>query len=84
MTTVRENLVNRIIKIYGYEGKETLEIANMCEILENKPEIDRIIEKKVEEYENKPLNTEGEAEDEEIIYVIGIGRDGKHYRKPRA
>lgn len=84
MTTARENLVNRIIKIYGYEGKETLEIANMCEVLENKPEIDRIIEKKVEEYENKPLDTEEEAEDAETLFVIGITRDGKHYRRPRA
>lgn len=83
MTTARENLVNRVIKIYGYEGKETLEIASMCEVLENKPEIDRIIEEKVKEYENKPLDTEEEAEDAETIYAIGISREGTKYRKPR-
>jgi len=82
MTTARENLVNRVIKIYGYEGKETLEIAKMCEVLENRPEIDKIIEEKVKEYENKPLDTEEEIEDAEIIYTVGI-REGTKYRKPR-
>ena len=84
MTKTREKLIDRVIKKFGYEGKETIEIATLCEVLENNPVNDLIIEQKVEEYENKPLeDDEEEVEDAEIIFVIGITRDGKHYRKPR-
>ena len=84
MTKTREALVDRVIKKYGYEGKETIEIAELCEVLENNPTNDRIIEERVKQYENKPLGEEWEeVEDAETIFVVGITRNGERYRKPR-
>lgn len=45
MTELRENLLDRIIRIYGFEHKITIWFAKMCEIYsQDNKVIDKILE----------------------------------------
>lgn len=55
MTTYREQLVDRMIRIYGFEHNCVLTFINMCERYENSFWYDHILEILVESHEEDPL-----------------------------
>lgn len=55
MTTYREQLVDRMIRIYGFEHDCVLTFINMCEKYENSFWYDRVLEILVESHEEDPL-----------------------------
>ena len=54
MTVYRENLVDRVIRVYGYEHFMTVRFAQMCEILDNTAENDQVLAGLVQDYEKAP------------------------------
>lgn len=54
MTAYRENLVDRVIRVYGYEHFMTVRFAQMCEILDNTAENDQALAGLVQDYEKAP------------------------------
>lgn len=54
MTAYRENLVDRVIHVYGYEHPMTVRFAQMCEILDNTAENDQALADLVQDYEKAP------------------------------
>ena len=60
MTEYRNNLLTRIIKIYGFEHEATLEFAAICEEWTNDEAHDKILEMLVESHEEEPMLDEDE------------------------
>lgn len=54
MTAYRENLIDRVIRVYGYEHSMTVRFAQMCEILDNTAENDQALASLVQDYEKAP------------------------------
>lgn len=86
MTKAREEMVNRMIKRYGFEDKRTIEIARACEMYREGVWGDAIIEEMIKAYEEAKDEDDDKEMDEldEVLYVIGIKADGTKYRAPRA
>jgi hypothetical protein len=54
MTTLRENLLDRIIRIYGFEHPITIDIAKMCESYPQGEQWDKCLTVLVECHEANP------------------------------
>ena len=55
MTKFRENLIDRMIKIYGYEHEIVLEFCRLCENWESNVWNDKCLEIVVEAHEAEPM-----------------------------
>lgn len=62
MTTFRENLLTRIIHIYGFEHPITIDFAKLCENYAEGVNWDRCLEVLVEAHEDHPQTDEEEDE----------------------
>lgn len=62
MTDFRNDLLTRIIRIYGFEHEVTIQFADMCEKWENHSANDRMLEILVEAHEEHPQIEEDEDE----------------------
>lgn len=86
MTDFRKSLVDRLIKVYGFEHPVVKNICNLCEVWEVDTLHDKILEGVVIAHEQNPVTLEEEEEDtdyeKELLMVVGI-KDGKFYKKPR-
>ena len=61
---MREKLIDRMIRIYGFENPIVIEFCRLCEKWEATNEKDRFLEAIVKSHEEFPqLNDEGEEED---------------------
>lgn len=52
---MREQLIDRMIKIYGYEHKLVIAFCDLCERWERNPMNDRLLELVVEAHEAEPF-----------------------------
>jgi len=52
MTTYRENLIDRMIALYGYENPTTIKFAKLCEKCEQTEAWDAHLRNVVERYED--------------------------------
>lgn len=86
MTSFRELLVDRMIRVYGFEHPEVKKFCELCEIYKNKPLQDALLTKIVEAHEANPVPYEEEPEEVEdardLLVCVGY-KDGKFYRGPR-
>lgn len=57
MTEFRNELLSRMIHLYGFENENTIAIAHMCETYPQAPIYDRAIEILVESHEIYPVYT---------------------------
>ena len=55
MTKFRENLIDRMIRIYGYEHEIVLEFCRLCENWESNVWNDKCLEIVVEAHEAEPM-----------------------------
>ena len=55
MTKFRENLIDRMIRIYGYEHEIVLEFCRLCENWESNDWNDKCLEIVVEAHEAEPM-----------------------------
>lgn len=62
MTDFRNNLLTRIIHIYGFEHEVTIDFARLCEEWPNDIAHDRILEMLVESHEEFPQIEDDEDE----------------------
>lgn len=62
MTDFRNDLLTRIIRIYGFEHEVTLQFADMCEKWYDNSANDRMLEILVEAHEEHPQIEEDEDE----------------------
>ena len=61
---MREKLIDRMIRIYGFENPIVIEFCGLCENWEDTNEKDRFLEAIVKSHEEFPqLDTEDEEED---------------------
>lgn len=65
MNTMRENLLDRMVKIYGFEHPIIIEFTKMCEHMENIAIYDRALRILVECHEEYPVLDTGEVEMED-------------------
>lgn len=87
MTDFRKSLVDRMIKVYGFEHPVVKNICNLCEVWEDDTLHNKILEGVVLTHEQHPVNLEEEADEDEnfekeLLTVVGV-KDGKFYKKPR-
>ena len=54
MNTMRKNLIDRMIKIYGFEHPIVIRFADLCECLKDTKENDTILRLAVEAHEKFP------------------------------
>lgn len=80
MTKARENMIDMMINRYGFEDKRTIEVARACEMYRECEEADNEIKKMIKGFEEE---ADEEEEVDDIIYVVGVRRDGTAYREPR-
>jgi hypothetical protein len=62
MNAMRETLLDRIIRIYGFEHEVTIQFADMCEKWDNNSANDRMLEILVDAHEEHPQIEEDEDE----------------------
>ena len=55
MTTYRENLLDRMIHIYGFENPMVIQFADICEKYPNNAEYDNALRVLVEAHEAYPI-----------------------------
>ena len=55
MTTCRENLIDRMIHLYGFENPMVIQFAGMCEKYPNTADYDDVLRILVEAHEENPL-----------------------------
>ena len=84
MTKAREEMVDRMINRYGFEDERTIKVARACEMYRECEEADNEIKKMIKGFEEEASKEEEEEEVDDIIYVVGVRRDGTKYRSPRA
>lgn len=56
MNELRENLIDRMIAIYGYEDKVVIQFCEMCDRLEDNEWNNKILSLLVEAHETRPYN----------------------------
>ena len=59
MTTYRENLIDRMIHLYGFENPMVIQFADMCEKYPNTADYDDVLRILVEAHEESPIFGEG-------------------------
>ena len=65
MNTMRENLLDRMIKIYGFEHHIVIAFAKLCERMENTAIYDKTLRILVESHEKYPVLDTDEEEMED-------------------
>lgn len=55
MTTYRENLIDRMIRLYGYEAQVVIDFANLCERLAESDINNNALRALVESHEVYPV-----------------------------
>ena len=55
MTTYRENLIDRMIRLYGFENPMVVQFAEMCEKYPNNADYDNGLQLLVEAHEEYPI-----------------------------
>jgi hypothetical protein len=55
MTTYRENLIDRMIHLYGFENPMVVQFAGMCEKYPNNADYDNSLRFLVEAHEEYPI-----------------------------
>ena len=55
MNTMRENLIDRMVKIYGFEHPIVIRFAKLCESMEDNAIYDTILRLAVESHEEFPV-----------------------------
>ena len=65
MKHMRENLLDRLIKIYGFEQPIVIEFAKLCERMENIAIYDKALRVLVESHEEYPVLDTDEMEMED-------------------
>ena len=55
MTNFRENLIDRMIRLYGFENPMVIEFCRMCEDWENNQWNDKVLRILVEAHEANPV-----------------------------
>lgn len=63
MNKQREQLIDRMIRIYGHENEIVIQFAELCEKFDNTESNDKALAVLVEAHENYPVSTFGECED---------------------
>ena len=62
---MREKLIDRMIRIYGFENPIVIEFCRLCEKLEDTKEKDKLLEAIVKSHEESPDFDEEEDEEED-------------------
>jgi len=60
MTEKRQKLLDRIIRIYGYEHEITIDFAKMCENYPNGENCEKALETLVKIHESRPYTEDDE------------------------
>ena len=61
---MREKLIDRMIRIYGFENPIVIEFCKLCEVWANTEDMDRLLEVIVKSHEEFPqLDDEDEEKD---------------------
>lgn len=78
MTRLREVLIERLIRIYGFEHKIVRDFCNLCEIFSNDELHDNILVSIVSAHEHHPQMGEEENEEDEHPMVFRQNTEEKH------
>lgn len=81
----RREMVDMMVRVFGYEHPETLKFAGLCELWESTTTNDKILRMVMVDHISMPWLYNGEGEEEEIenpLIVVGY-KDGKMYKGPR-